>query len=334
MGDVALTAPVIHSIIEEYPTVEITFLSRAFFAPLFNKNSKFKFKSADLKDKHKGFVGLRKLYQELKSENFDAVIDLHDVLRTKVLRSFFKLSGTPVYIINKGRKEKKAIINKKAPLKELKHTQQRYLDVFAKAGLICKLKPNAFLQTEEDKTILSFLKQTKRPIIGIAPFAAHSSKEIGEEKLNILINHLTKNKNYTVLLFGGGEQEKLKLDKIVVQHTNCFNLVGKYNFKQELTIISKLNVMIAMDSGNMHLAALVGTRVVSIWIATHPYLGFSPYQNKDLCVQVPTSELPCRPCSVYGQLKTKEQKECALKAKKGILIENIISKIEIALEKN
>ena len=56
-----------------------------------------------------------------------------------------------------------------------------------------------------------------------------------------------------------------------------------------------------MDSGNMHLAALSGVPVLSIWGATHPDAGFGPWgQGEEAILQIPTDELTCRPCSVFG----------------------------------
>ncbi len=333
IGDVALTAPVIHSVLENNLDVEITYLSRNFLEPLFNNSKQFKFKSADLKNKHKGVLGLRKLYKGLKKENFDAVIDLHDVLRTKILRTYFKLNGTPVFKINKGRREKNDIVQKRKPLKKLKHTQQRYLDVFAKAGIYSELKNNAFLKLETDKEITSYLAPFReQTIIGIAPFAAHWTKEIEGGRLLELIEHLTQNKGYIVLLFGGGINEKKVLRDIANKYDDCYSVVGKFTLKQELMLMKHSNVMIAMDSGNMHLASLVNTKVVSIWIATHPYLGFSPYQNEAYYVQVPVTKLPCRPCSVYGKIRTKQQDDCAFDAIRGISLNMIMEKVDLALK--
>ncbi len=333
MGDVALSAPVIHTIIDAYPNLEITFLSRAFFKPLFNQNGNFKFKSADLNGEHKGLAGLRKLYRELKKEEFDAVLDLHEVLRTKVIRSFFKLSGTPVYTINKGRKEKQELIKGKIPFKELEHTQQRFLNVFAKAGYSTNLKKDAFLKISINETvsdlISSFKLKENQKIIGIAPFAAHESKELGIDKIKSIIETLTAKENHFVVLFGGGEKEQLELEKIVNEFDCCKSIVGLLKFKEELMLMTALDCMIAMDSGNMHLASLVGTKVVSIWGPTHPFLGFSPYQNKGNMVQVPIDDLPCRPCSVYGKIKTNEDIKCAEQSMEKISVEMIMSKIKI-----
>jgi len=333
MGDVALTAPVIHSVLESHSNLEITFLSRGFFEPLFNKSNQFKFKSADLKSKHKGVLGLRKLFKELKQEKFDAVIDLHDVLRTKILRSFFKLSGTPVFTIDKGRSEKNNVVSKKKPLEELKHMQQRYLDVFGKAGIESKLKKDAFLSVKVDHKVFTFCQTlTEEKTIGIAPFAAHWTKEIGTDKLAKLVYYLTTERKFNILLFGGGEKEKQVLESFSKNYKNTQSIIGQFSFEQELMLMHKLDAMIAMDSGNMHLASLVNTKVVSIWTATHPYLGFSPYQNKKHYVQVSTTDLPCRPCTVYGKVKTKEQEECAKKAIKNITVEMIIEQVDLILK--
>lgn len=331
MGDVALTAPVIQSVLEAYPNVQITFLSRGFFEPLFNQNSNFQFKTADLKGEHDGIIGLRKLYKTLKKGNFDAVIDLHDVLRTKVLRSFFKIAGTPVFKINKGRKEKKQLIEGKIPFLELKHTQQRYLDVFDKAGFNTILNQNAFLKIELNhlvKTLVSNFKlKENQKLVGIAPFAAHESKELGLTKVRELLSQLTNKEQHFVVLFGGGKLEQEKLEKLASENSNCISIIGKLGFNEELMLMKKLDVMIAMDSGNMHLASLVGTKVVSIWGPTHPFLGFSPYNNKETMVQVNRKDLPCRPCTVYGKLQTDSDKECAKQSMEKISIEMILEKL-------
>ena len=76
-------------------------------------------------------------------------------------------------------------------------------------------------------------------------------------------------------------------------------MAGKYSLDQELALNSRLDLLICMDSANMHFASLVGTRVLSVWGATHPYAGFYGYhQDPEDCIQL---DLPCRPCSVFGQ---------------------------------
>ncbi len=93
------------------------------------------------------------------------------------------------------------------------------------------------------------------------------------------------------------------LDKWAERYKGVESVAGKISLGEELELMSKLRVMVSMDSANMHLASLVGTRVVSIWGATHPNAGFLGIgQRESDCVQ---RELTCRPCSIYGKRKCK-----------------------------
>ena len=109
MGDVAMTVPVLLAITRKYPGLKITVLTKAFFKPLFSQLPNVTVHIADVKDKHKGINGLWKLYSELKRLRVDAVADLHNVLRSDILKRFFGLTGTPFFQIDKGRSEKKLL---------------------------------------------------------------------------------------------------------------------------------------------------------------------------------------------------------------------------------
>ena len=76
--------------------------------------------------------------------------------------------------------------------------------------------------------------------------------------------------------------------------------MGKLNLEKEMLLISYLDVMLSMDSANMHLASLVQIPVVSIWGATHPYLGFYGFRQ-DIKNAIQT-EIECRPCSIFGDI--------------------------------
>ena len=330
MGDVALCAPVIDAILEQHPNVEITFLTRPFFKPLFKSNSRLSFHFADFKKEHKGFFGLRKLYKELKVEQFDAVIDLHDVLRTQVIRRFFLLSFKPTacYVIDKGRSEKEAIVSKKKPLSPLKHTIERYLDVFSKAGLVASLNKKFCLEPKVNLNNAELVAFKEENFIVIAPFAAHSSKEWGQKKwFNFLelFYASTLSENVSIMLLGGGANEKNTLDNWVAQFPRTTNITGLYSLEEELFMLSKAKAVVAMDSGNMHLGSIVGVPVISIWGPTHPYLGFAPLYNESFIIQ---ADLPCRPCSVYGKLKTKEQEQCALESMAAVRTEQVYELVQ------
>jgi len=336
MGDVALTSPIITSVLEQNPNTEIVFLSRALFAPFFPNHENFHFKEADLKGKHKGILGLKRLHKELlKEHKFDAVIDLHDVLRSKILRAYFKASRIPCYSINKGRDEKKNLLKGKIPFQKLKHTTQRYLDVFNEAGMESKLNKGPWFKTEKTTTLESFLekKNVSEKInkwVGIAPFAAHESKEWPLPKIKNVIAQFVED-GKTVFLFGGGSKEISLLKEIQKKYPKSILVAGNLKLEDELNLMSQLDVMIAMDSSNMHLASLVGIKVVSIWGATHHFLGFGPLNNEENIIEISKETLPCRPCSIYGKLNSENDKKCAKQAMDMITEETVINKTNILL---
>ena len=135
MGDVAMTVPVLRALVLQYPEVKITVVSRPFFQPFFDGIPNVNFYGVDLKERHKGFLGLLRLFSDLRKLNIDLVADLHNVLRSKVVRTLFALSGKKVAATDKGRAEKKALTsltNKVfAPVKSM---VDRHVETFKKLG--------------------------------------------------------------------------------------------------------------------------------------------------------------------------------------------------------
>ena len=281
-GDVAMIVPVLKEFLAQNPDTEIVFVSRKNFADLFDGVERLTFRGVNLDD-YKGFFGLRKLALELKKEfQPDFVADLHNVLRTKILSFFFKKTAT----LDKGRTEKKLLTRKENKVKKpLKPTTERYADVFRKLGFTLKLS-HQFPKNSQQKSG-----------IGFAPFAQHAGKMLPSEKSLELVKFLSQ-KNQ-VYLFGGGKKEVEILSKWEQEVENVTSLAWKLSLKEELQKISELELMISMDSANMHLASLVGTRVVSVWGATHYFAGFLGYgQSENDIVEI--TDLACRPCSVFG----------------------------------
>lgn len=296
MGDVAMTVPVLRALYQQYPEVKITVLTRAFFKPFFRDLENVSVFAADVKNKHKGVLGLYKLSKELKSLNIDAVADLHNVLRSNILKLF--LVGKPFIQINKGRKEKKALISG-AIFKALKTTHQRYADVFEKLGLKLDISNPKF---PEQVLLIGALKKLvigSKKKVGIAPFAAHESKMYPLDLMKEVINGLSK--DYDIYLFGGGKKEVEILNKVESKFNNVTNLAGKLSLDEELDVISNLNLMLSMDSGNGHIAAMLGIKTVTIWGVTHPYAGFSPFnQPEDYALLSDRNQFPEIPTSIYG----------------------------------
>jgi ADP-heptose:LPS heptosyltransferase len=238
----------------------------------------------------------------------DLVADLHNVLRSKVVRILFALSGKKVAATDKGRAEKKALTsltNKVfAPVKPM---VERHVNTFKQLGFSIDIThpkfPEKAVLSEE---IISFTGTKNQNWIGIAPFAHYESKVYPQDLMQHVIDALAENKNNYLFLFGGGATEIQKLQQLQNKHDNVIVVAGKLAFEAEIQLISNLDIMLSMDSGNSHIAAMLGVKVITLWGATHPYAGFKPFNQPDaFCLTADRTQYPLLPTSIYGNKKVK-----------------------------
>jgi ADP-heptose:LPS heptosyltransferase len=295
LGDVAIAIPVLYSVAKKYPDEHFLLLTHAAWQSLFvDQPSNLTVFPVYTKGKHKGLWGMIRLLRELSShigsKNMK-VADLHGVIRSFFIGCYFRIRGIPVAVIDKGRKEKQQLVRKQNKvLQPLKTSIDRYREVFAKLGFFPSLSFNGlFAKESKDKTIR----------IGIAPFAKHKGKIYPLEQMEEVVRRLCELPNTQILLFGSKEENnKLKIWVEKYPSVTSVTAAGQMAFNEELRVMNQLDVMVSMDSANMHLASLIHTPVVSSWGATHPYAGFYGYnQEESNAVQV---DMPCRPCSVFG----------------------------------
>ena len=325
MGDVAMTIPVLRAFTEKYPEVKITVLTREFFKPFFRDLPNVSVFSADVKGKHKGLLGLFRLSKTLKKLEIDAVADLHNVLRSNLLKFFFL--GTKCIQIDKGRTEKNGLISGEN-FQQLKTTHQRYADVFSKLGFPLDLSKPSFpkpcsIYERMEYIIESHNGKNVKKWIGIAPFAAHEGKMYPLDLMKEVIDILSK--EYKLFLFGGGKNEIDFLQQIADKYKDVVSLAGKLHLDSELDVISNLDVMLSMDSGNAHIAAMLGVKVISIWGVTHPFAGFAPFnQPEDYALLSDRNQFSLIPTSIYGNKYPESYKE----ASRSISPETVVNKIK------
>lgn len=331
MGDVAMTVPVLKALMDQHPQVKVTVLTKKQFLPIFSGLDNVSVFEADVKKRHKGLIGLWKLYQELKTLQIDAVADLHNVLRSRILQKYFGLGKTPFAQLDKGRTEKKALTRvKNKVFKQLKSTHQRYADVFALLGFRVDLEKAKLLERMQlSDRILELVQQDNKKWIGIAPFAAHEGKMYPLDFMKEVIQELNNTDKYKILLFGGGSNEIVQLEIIANLGGDVLNMAGKLNLNEELALISNLDVMLSMDSGNSHLAANYGIPVVTLWGVTHPFAGFYPFgQPMENAILTNRDSFPLIPTSVYGN-KMPKGYEAAMKT---IRPQQVVDKITTLLD--
>lgn len=294
LGDVILIRPVLTALLKKYPKVKVTILSNKNFKNLFDFDNRIRFIGVDLKSKEGKILNLINEVSKLNKESkFDFIYDLHDVIRTKIIRNLFSSDITRVF--DKGRNEKKELISNKIKIKKLKHTTVRYLD--------CLKRDFPLIDSKDLLNQIPPPNQSLQKTIGIAPFSKHQSKTWPLERHNEIIASF-KDYNFIIFAFGSHERnlakEKIKSGKLIEQNLNL---------NEQLDLMNKLSVMITMDSANMHLASLTNTKVISIWGSTHPCLGFGPLNNGEYVIKAFEDEELNRPLSVYGKVNKHDLKK-------------------------
>jgi ADP-heptose:LPS heptosyltransferase len=338
MGDIAMTVPVIRALVSQHPEVKVTVVSRPFFKPFFEEINNVAFFDFDENKRHKGLLGLYRLFKDLSKLKVDGFADLHDVIRSKFVRKLFHfLTRKKVAHTDKGLEEKKALTSLEVEEKvflPIKNMFERHADTFKKLGYTVHLSnpifPNKKVLTADLYKVIDETEASikSKKIIGIAPFAQYESKVYPLDLMQKVIAELAANKNYKMLLFGGGENEAEVLEQLSSNHENVINIAGKIKFRDEIAIISNLNLMLSMDSGNGHIAAMLGVETITLWGATHPYAGFSPFnQPSENALISDRSMYPLIPTSVYGN-KMVEGYENAMRT---ILPESVIQLVQSRL---
>ena len=298
-----MTVPVIQSFVKQHPEAKITFVSRSFLQPLFYDIENVSFFSVDTTKAHKGFFGLIRLFKELKSIQPTHFADFHNVLRSKVIRLLFSFfTSVKIAVIDKGRTEKKALTRVKNKIfKQLKTSHQRYTDVLIKLGFDTKIDKDLSTNKQQlSQQNTELFGEKNLTWIGIAPFAAFPSKTYPEDLMLEVVQGLSK-ENVQLFLFGG-KADIEKLESIENQFKNVISVAGKLSgLNEELNLISNLDVMLSMDSGNAHFAAMLGVKTITLWGSTHPYAGFAPFnQPNDFCILPDLEKYPALPSSIYG----------------------------------
>ena len=304
IGDVAMTVPVIKSVADAYPDVHFSMLSNEKFAPFFaGMPVNVSFLGVNLKKDYHGPGAMLKLFRQLRKHHFDAVADLHGVLRTTALSIFFRLFFTRVSRIDKDRSSRKRLIRfKNKDLTPRLTSFERYRRVLANLGFRFDLNfRSIFGSGQGDLSAISYIGEKDCPWIGIAPFAAHKSKIYPMYLMEEVVSQLDSAGVCRQFVFAYG-RERAQVQAWADKYRSVEIIDTRLGIEGELILMSHMEVMLAMDSSNMHMASLTGTPVVSVWGGTHPAAGFMGWnQNPQNCIQL---DLPCRPCSIYGK------KEC------------------------
>lgn len=305
LGDVAMTLPSAYDACAANPDVQFYYLTRHHPAQVFiNRPDNLTMAPVNL-DNYKGPAGMWRLASALRKRyGITDYVDLHDVLRTKLLRLFMRLAGVRVRHLDKGRRARKELTRRNQKvLMQLKPMPERYRDVFYKAGIALSNDFDTLWGNGKgnpgDFAAVSAPKREGERWLAVAPFAKHRGKIYPLEHLERVISHFDKQPGWKIFIFGFGDQERETIARFAKRYPSVVNMAeANLGIAAELSLLSHCDVMLSMDSANMHLASLVGLRTVSVWGATHPYAGFLGWGQKTR--DVVQLDMTCRPCSVFG----------------------------------
>ena len=297
MGDVAMTVPIVRALRDAYPEMRITVLTKPFYAPFFRGIKDMRF-FLNVKVRHKGLWGLFRVAADAKRDGVDAVADLQDNFASWVIRRILELRGCRVSHIDKGKGAKRRVWNRGyMNFHPLKTTFERYADVLRDLGL--EITPRSTMEmTLPMPLAINYLHGPKKGLwLGIAPFAKYQPKIYPLDLMEQVAAGLAAEAQ-KVFIFGGGHEERKLAELIASKAENIVSVIGVMSLGDEMNLISNLDMMLTMDGVSMQMSSLVGTPVVSIWGATHPYAGYYALgQDPDNAIQLP---MKCRPCSVNG----------------------------------
>lgn len=283
IGDIVLTTPVVRCLKLQYPDAEIHFSTKKQFKVLVENNpyiDKYFLLEKSLND----------LIKTLQSENYDYIIDLHNNLRTSIIK--FRIPAKS-FSFDKLNFKKWLLVNLKINLMPVIHIVDRYLKTLESFDIKNDNQGLDYFIPEVDKVIL----ESPQPFSAYAIGGQHFTKKLPTHKI-IEICQQSKN---TIILLGGKEDFETGETIQKAVGNRVINACGKYNLNQSASLLQQAEYVISHDTGLMHIAAALKKRIISIWGNTVPEFGMYPYKTEYLLVE--NRELSCRPCSKIGYPK-------------------------------
>ena len=332
LGDVAMTIPVLYPVCRANPDTRFIMLTKKWPASMFHdRPANLKVVDFDIKEHHSGLFGLLKLARQLyKLYDIDAVADLHNVSGTWIIDAYLRAKGAPIARLDREKPKRRALVNHKTN-EPVTPIHDRYRWVFQKLGFET---PDNFTRLYEGRELPSspivLEKEAGQRWIAISPFSSHRQKAYPLELMEKVIAELSKRENYWIFLMGGGKAEKIALRPIARKYKRVVSMAEvKHRFIDEYALLGKCDLMLTMESANMHLASLVDLQAMTVWGPTSPacgYLGYNQIVEDDIQL-----DMDCRPCSITGD------KPCRFgdfPCLKNIPPEYIVQHVIEAVEKN
>ncbi len=323
IGDVILITPVISGLKNWFPNAIIHALVIPQTEFLLKGNPQIdQLWVFDKRDKKKKWQHLSALAANLKKEKFDIIISPHRSATTALLVRL----ASPSLSIGFDRKwyarfifhirvhfqrgivhhqdqvhpvhEIERHLSLLQPLEKAASTTQKRLLTIDDLSWQTSLFPDK----EHAANALQLLSSQKgfsprKQFIVVAPGSVWATKRWPAEYFAELVKELALKLKRQVVLIGGKEDQELCLRIAANTPTSVLNLAGKSNLLESAVVIQRAALLISNDSGPLHIANAMGTKVIAIFGATSPLFGFYPYQPGDVILE---GREVCQPCRAHG----------------------------------
>ncbi len=292
IGDIVLTTPVIRCLKTQMPNAEVHFLTKPQYQNILENNPYL--------DKLHILTDLKSTIKQLKAENFDFIIDLHNNIRT--LRFKMGLFSVPSFSFNKLNVRKWLLTSFKINLLPKKHIVDRYMQTVSFFDVYNDGKGLDYFIQEKDVVSYTDLPLSHlHGFIAIVIGAAHATKKLPLHKLKELCSLI----DHPIVLLGGKEDTGTGEEIRQTDAIKIYNACGKFSLNESADLVKKSSIVVTNDTGLMHIAAAFKKPVISVWGNTVPRFGMAPYYGN---FTPPESKfeienLPCRPCSKIGYKK-------------------------------
>ncbi len=316
LGDVVLTSALIEPLYRNNYEVEL--LTYRPYGELFKEDKRLKVIQISKGELKRDFW---KLVETLKGRNYYAILDLHNNLKSFLIRKFLPAEVKVSYKKRSLFRRFCVFFNRFGFAETLKRKPFNVLEAYAETLKVLGIeekepRPKILLNDSRTEEILNRfnLERDNYVVLGIG--ARYRKKEYPYfERLSKL---LIKETGLKIVLIGdGADYEKSKGWKGVI------NLCGKLDLNGSLHILKGAKFYIGNDSGATHMARAVGTKIAVIYGGTHPCLGFSPYPDEGIVI---SKNLPCSPCDIHGKGKCKKGYTC-LDIEPETILEKVFNKI-------
>lgn len=291
IGDIVLTSPIIRCLKKQLPNAQIHYLTKENYKNILSSNP-YITKIHTLKH------SIADTAKELKSENFDFVVDLHHNLRSLLVKTKLNI---PSQTFNKLNVRKWIYVKtKRKSIMPSIHIVDRYFEAVSKLGVINDMAGLDFFDGQISNIDLPFDNY-----VAIVCGATHTTKQIPPKYIEYLCQNIKQN----IILLGDSNDAK-RLQTIAISNLpNVVNMCGKCSLSQSALYVKHSSLVITSDTGLMHIAAAYNKNIITIWGNTTPQLGMYPYMptGKGKYINIEAKDVKCRPCSKIGY------KECPKK---------------------